>query len=297
MAASASTMEVSEREQVETLANDLAQGRSDTVGKLFAAQDAPAPLIVWRPTLADAQHPILRSFLRGCGTEGGTLPVSWLESEAFGALGEWAMVVAPGKERGDYVYRHYGAKIAEVYQTDMTGRSVFDIGGHVAVFFSALYRAVERRREQVMSVHEPPRQVFVRAWRRVIQPLVHDNGELACFAAVNMPDNDLRAGLEVLPDAALVVAMDGSVCYANRPACLLFGQPRSPLAGMSVQNFTGLDIELPVSPEKLILEGGPRHVRRVMAQGSTLVPVHMTIGATYYRDMPLYVMSVRSSGR
>ncbi|WP_146205013.1 PAS domain-containing protein [Meridianimarinicoccus roseus] len=288
--------DVPEAQLVEDLATDLAQGKSDTAGKLFAAHDAPAPLIVWRPTLADAQHPILRSFLRGCGEGGGPLPVSWLDSEAFGALGDWAMVVAPGNEPGDYVYRHYGSKIAEVYQTDMTGRSVFDIGGHVAVFFSALYHAVERRREQVMSVHEPPRQVFVRAWRRIIQPLLHESGELACFAAVNMPDNDLRAGLEVLPEAAMVVSMDGNVCYANRPACLLFGQPRSPLAGMSVQAFTGLDIELPKSPEKLILEGGPRHLRRVMARGSLLVPVNMTIGATYYRDMPLYVISVRSSG-
>jgi PAS domain S-box-containing protein len=280
--------------RVARLADDLAQGRTDTLGALFAAHDAPTPTIVWKPGLIDAQHPILRSFLRGCGgAPDGTLPVAWLDSEEFSALADWAMVVVPIEGEDDLIYRHYGSKIAEVYQSDMTGRRVSSIGGHVAEFFQALYAAVGRRREPVMSQHEPPRQVFVRAWRRIILPLINDAGDVACFAAVNVPDNDLRAGLEVLPDAVMVVTEGGDVCYANRAACLLFGQSRSPLAGMDLRRFTGLDIDLPESPEQLVLEGRVRTLREVTIQGSVIVPVHLTLAATFYRDIPLYVISAR----
>ncbi len=279
------------------LSEALAQGRADTASALFAAHGAPAPLIVWRPTLVDAQHPILRSFLRACGDGGGPLPVSFLDTEEFAALADWAMVVAPvGTSGEDYSYRHYGSKIAEVYQADLTGQRTSSIGGHVAMFFTALYNAVAVRREPVLSVHEPPRQVFVRAWRRVIQPLTDDTGAIVCHAVANVPDNDLRAGLEVLPHAVMVVTAAGEVCYANRAACLLFGQPRSPLARMGVGTFTGLDIALPESPDRVILDVIPREERALLSRDGQIVPVHLTIGATFYRDLPLYVISARADG-
>ena len=281
-------------ENMAALATALAQGRADTASALFAAHGAPAPLIVWRPTLADAQHPILRSFLRGCGENSGPLPVSWLDSEEFAALADWAMVVAPvGTDGEDFSYRHYGSKIAEVYRADLTGQRTSSIGGHVALFFTALYNAVAVRREPVLSVHEPPRQVFVRAWRRVIQPLTDDGGTIVCYAVANVPDNDLRAGLEVLPHAVMVVTAGGEVCYANRAACLLFGQPRSPLAGMGLDAFTGLDIVLPESPDRVILDGHPREERELLLRNGIIVPVRLTIGSTFYRDLPLYVISAR----
>jgi len=279
------------------LAAALAQGRADTASALFAAHGAPAPLIVWRPTLADAQHPILRSFLRGCGDGGGPLPVSFLDSEEFAALADWAMVVAPiDGARDDFSYRHYGPKIAEVYRADLTGQRTSSIGGHVALFFTALYNAVALRREPVLSVHEPPRQVFVRAWRRIIQPLVDQSGDIVCYAVANVPDNDLRAGLEVLPHAVMVVSAAGEVCYANRPACLMFGQPRSPLAGMGLETFTGLDLILPESPDRLILDGRPREERALLTRNGIIVSVHLTIGATFYRDLPFYVISAHDEG-
>lgn len=279
-------------EGAEPLAATLVQGRSDAAGALFAAHGAPAPIIVWRPTLADARHPILRSFLRASGGQSGPLPLTWLDSEEFAALAEWAMVVVPVDGTGeDHVYRHYGAKIAEVYQKDLTGQRTSDIGGHMSLFFTALYNAAATRRETVLSVHEPPQQVFVRAWRRVIQPLVDDGGDIVCHAVANVPDNDLRAGLEVLPNAVMVVTAGGEVCYANRAACLLFGQPRSPLARTGLGAFTGLDIALPESPDRLVLDGQPVEDRALMARGGIVTPIRLTTGATFYRDVPLYVIS------
>ena len=278
---------------LKTLAQHLAEGRSDTLARLFAQNNAPAPQVVWQPSLVDAQHPILRSFLRGVSAADPPINVRWLDSEEFGALNEWTMVVAPTDDGNDFYYRHYGAKIAEVYQADMTGRRVSHIGGHVSVFFSALYRAVTLRNEPVLSVHEPPRMVFVRAWRRIIQPLIDDDGAITCFAAVNVPDNDLRAGLEVLSQAVMVVSPEGAVQYANRAACLLFGQARSPLGGADLASFAGIEIDLPSSPDRLILQGGQRETRGVIRHGSMLVPIVLTIGATYYRDLPLFVISAR----
>ncbi|TDL85331.1 PAS domain-containing protein [Meridianimarinicoccus aquatilis] len=275
------------------LAQDLAQGRSDTVGKYFAAHGASAPQIVWTPSLEDPRHPVLRSFLRACGETDSVLPVTWLDSDAFSVLRDWAMIVEPGETEGDYIYRYYGSKIAEVYQFDMTGRSVSEFGGYISGFFAALYKAVELRRQPVMSAHEPPKQVFVRAWRRIIQPLVDEGGNFACFAVINIPDNELRAGLDVLPDAVMVVSADGNVCFANRAACVLFGQARSPLGSVSLQEFAGLELALPDAPEKLILEGRPRHLRRLTARGKLLLPVALTIAATYYRDQPFFIISAR----
>lgn len=278
---------------VAELAQDLAQGRSDTVGRYFATHGASAPQIVWTPSLEDPRHPVLRSFLRACGETDSVLPVTWLDSDSFSVLRDWAMIVEPSDAEGDYVYRHYGSKIAEVYQSDMSGRSVSEFGGYISGFFAALYRAVELRRQPVMSSHEPPKQVFVRAWRRIIQPLVNADGTFACFAVINIPDNELRAGLDVLPDAVMVIAADSNVCFANRAACVLFGQARSPLGKVSLQEFTGLELALPDAPEKLILEGRPRQLRRVTASGSMVLHVSLTVGATYYRDQPFFIISAR----
>lgn len=277
---------------INALARDLARGQSETAGALFAAQGAPAPMVVWHPTLADAPHPLLRSFLRATGMPEGALPVQWLESEGFKALSDWTMIVAPDAD-GELTYRHYGAGIADAYRIDMTGRRVRDIGGHVSVFFQALYRAAEGRRSPVLSLHEAPRQVFVRSWRRIIQPIEDAGGAPAGFAVVNIPDNDLRAGLEVLPDAVMVVASDGELYYANRAACLLFERLRGARAGETVQAFTGLDLALPESPEGLIRGGRPLVRRDVIAQGAQLLPLRLSIGATFYRDAPIYVVSAR----
>jgi len=279
------------------LRDSLAAGRSDEAAALFHAHDARAPRVVWRPALVDLNHPVLRSFFRGCGAPAGPVAQTWIDSEEFAALADWCRVLEVARGGGDYVYRHYGAEIARVYQADMTGRRVSDIGGHVSAFFRALYEAAARRREPVKSVHEPPRQVFVRAWRRLIVPLQRGEGPVDCFVAANVPDNELRAGLDVMPDPVMVVAPTGEVCYANRAACLTFGGGRGPQPGVSLHGYAGLDLALPDSPDRLILQGTQRKTCAKVVRGGVLVPLEVTVGATYYRDMPFFVIAVRDARR
>ncbi|MCA8884302.1 MAG: PAS domain-containing protein [Rhodobacteraceae bacterium] len=279
---------------LDRLTDDLVEGRSDTVCALFAHHGAACPSVVWRPSLVDVQHPILRSFLRACAnSRGGPMPLSWIESDDFTALADWAMILEPVEGGADFIYRHYGPQIAQHYGRDMTGQKASDIGGHVALFFMALYRAALRRREVVKSIHEPPRQVFVRAWRRVLVPLEDHDGQIKAFAVANVPDNELRAGLEAMPEAVLVVDREGTVCYANRAACLLFDRGRGPKPGVSLHDFTGLDPILPDAPEDLILEGRLRVDRQMLMRDRVPTPVRVTCGATYYRDMPFFILTVR----
>lgn len=280
---------------LDELTADLAAGRTDTVGALFSDQGAARPTVLWRPGLVDVQHPILRSFLRSSGgADGGPVPVSWIESEEFAALADWAMILEPCDDGRDFVYRHYGSQIALSYRKDMQGLRASDIGGHVALFFLALYRAAARRREIVKSTHEPPRQVFVRAWRRLVVPLEDEAGRIQGFAVANVPDNDLRAGLEVIPDAVLVVDAEGGLCYANRAACLLFEQGRGPKPGVTLQEFTGMEPDLPGSPQDLILEGKLRRELHMVKRGGVPTAMRVTCGATYYRDMPFFILTVRA---
>lgn len=277
----------------QALVADLVAGQNEQVHRLFARNGAAAPTLVWRPGLYDMQHPVLRSFLRGCGGDTGR-PVSdtWLDSEEFAALADWAMILEPTAD-GDFTFRHYGQQIMQSYRKDMRGQRVSQIGGHVGAFLLAVYHAAHKRREIVSSVHEPPRQVFVRAWRRLVVPLTRDGEDFRGFAVANVPDNDLRAGLEVLPDAVLVVSADGEICYANRPARLLFSHTRGPMPGETVADFIGSDPQLPDSPEELILSGQHHEARLMLMRGGVPMPLRLTCGGTYYRDMPFFVLSLR----
>lgn len=263
---------------------------------LFAAEAARPPRILWDPAADDVAHPVLRSFLRSCAGESFPLPLDWADGDTFGTLAEFGLLLERIPGQDDFVYLHYGAEIAAAYGTSMRGRRVSDLGGHVAQFFLALYLAAIERRQSVLSVHEPPRQVFVRAWHRVILPLADATGEIRRFAVVNLPDNELRAGLDTIPEAVMVVAADGMVCFANRAACLMFDKPRSPLAGSSFAAFTGLKIDLPRDPEALVVTGGQVKQRCMRLSGQRVLPVELTVGATVYREAPFLVITARELG-
>ncbi|WP_139840058.1 PAS domain-containing protein [Pseudoruegeria sp. SK021] len=278
------------------LSHELSAGRTDTVGALFASQGARSPLVVWDPCLADLNHPTLRSFLKAAHRErdpSGRILDRWADSAEFAAYSDWMMIVSPADGQIDFRYDHYGREIAAAYGQDMTGRLTSEIGGHIALFFSALYQAVSRRNQIVSSEHEPPKQVFVRVWRRLVVPLYDSQGAFSRLAVINLADNDLRAGLDVLPDAVLVVEPDGKVCFANRPAVELFGPARDLVPGMTLAEFTGLEIDLPKSPADAVLNRMERQVRHLVVRNAMIVALQLSIGATMYRDNPLFIVSAR----
>lgn len=282
---------------VAALARDLAAGKTDTTGQLFAANGAASPIVTWSPRGPDVRHPVLRSCLQSLGRAAGrdgTVRDTWLDSDDFAALSDWSMVLSPDPDLADFTYDLYGSQVAQAYRGDMTGARTSGFGGHIALFFTALYQAVIHRREIVKSVHEPPRQVFVRTWNRVIVPLTDASGRVVKLAAVNVADNDLAAGLEAIGDAILVAAPDGEVWFANRAACRLFDRPRTIAPGTSLAAFTGLDLTLPEDVEALVRKGPDEQLRAHVLRDRLLVPLRVAFGATYYRNRPVLVVTVRA---
>ena len=279
---------------VEELAATLARGETAAMSALFRENGSRVPFLLWSPSLVDVQHPVSRSVLRACG---GQTPVAetFLDSEDFAALAEWTMVVEMIDDGADTRYRHYGAGIAESYGRDLTGMSVADVGGHVATFFHALYIAAATRNEIVKSVHEPPKQVFVTEWRRLLVPLTAPDGKVRRFAVANVPDNPLRAGLDMMPDPVLIVSQDGRVCCANRAACLRFQRARCVSGEDLLVDWIGGDVALPPTPDDLILSGAPHHVTARSLRAGKIVALRATIGATYYRDQAFFVVHLQDA--
>ncbi len=188
------------------IATSLMPGHEDALRRMFNEMGAQAPRIVWSPAPDDLASPVLRRFAETCEAwmdDTGHVPSERFDTEALGALKDWLMIVEP--ENGDFRYTYYGARIADHYGRDMTGQRVRDFGGHISLFFEGLYLAAQSRREWVMSEHEPPKSVFVRAWRRLIVPLFGSDGDaVARFAVLNLPENELRAGLDLVPDPVFV---------------------------------------------------------------------------------------------
>jgi len=107
----------------------------------------------------------------------------------------YLMLIDIDKKNDDFRYSVYGTKIAEVTGFDMTGKSVWDIAttSSIQVFFAACYMAAEAMRCPLYTVHEPPREITVNHWHRLILPLGL-NGEIKRFLVCNMPivSNELR---------------------------------------------------------------------------------------------------------
>lgn len=279
---------------VDRIAEALVLSRNDALQRLFRSAGAREPMVVWSPGKPDLLPASLARFAVICRTlcAHDDLPrKARFDLEAFGALRDWMMLVAP--EGGGYRYLHYGSGIADQYGRDMTGCTTADIGGHIQTFFEAVYRAAERRREWVLTEHEPPRSVFVCAWRRLIVPVIDDNGRsVAFFAAINLPENELRAGLDFVGDPVFVLDGERVVHYANVAARRAFALRGTMAPGPTLGQLTGLDLgRLPPLEEiftdtriadrvELTLHAGVAERRRI------------TVSAAEHRDRLFYVVVI-----
>jgi PAS domain-containing protein len=277
------------------LARDLAAGRTDTLGALFGRHGAAAPVVIWAPTEADFAHPAIRAFARLCIAamdDMGRVPRAAFEAADLSHVRDWLMLVDVEGAGADFRYAHYGAEIRATYQRDMTGACASAIGGHVSAFFVALYRAALARRQWALSLHEPPPEVFARRWQRLIVPL-DEGGRITRFAVLNVAENELRMGLEALPDPMLVARADGGMLFANRAARRIFGERSFQQAPVSLPAYSGLDIRLGEA------DGGlpaTRRDSRAIAVADALI-VHFTVTTSplYYRDRLCWLVALRPS--
>lgn len=268
------------RTSVTRLADDLAGGRLDAAAALFHRNGFPAPMIVWSPTAWDLAHPTLRAFAKACGV--GPIALEAFETTDLGWVADRLMVLEPDGD--DFVYRRYGREIATTYGRDMTGRRTRDFGGHISDFFHALYTAIVRRREPALSVHSPPRAVFVSEWRRLILPVMDGEGRVVRILGVNVPDNPLRAGLEAVPLPTFAVEEDETVLFANSAARAVFGDADFAARQVTMLDYAGFALRLPPGGESV--EGLPAASLR---DGQ---PLRFRVSAKriLFRDSPIAVV-------
>ncbi len=275
------------------LVASIVAGETDLLKRHFVANGASPPALTWSPATSELGTPILHSFADICddiGTESGLLSVETFRLEDFDGLDRWMMVLT--RDGPHYRYDHYGAEIRNHYGTDMTGRSTADFENYIGTFFAALYDAARTRGERVLSVHEPPMRVFVRAWRRLIVPAIDASGDITGFVAANIPDNELRAGLEMIVDPVFVTDRDGIVQYFNDAASDYFAI--APGQRRSLNSLTRLDIGDVPAPEVLLA----RHevVERldlVERKGGVMDRLAVSISAAEHRGQAYYVLLLR----
>jgi len=162
------------------------------INRHFQAAGAPAPRIVWRPTLADLRLPPLQGLLtyweglRGDAAMPSQDRIDPLDLRSF--LGH-IMLLDVVDDGADFRYRLYGSKIAARTGYDMTGKLVSQnqAGPAMGAFLSAGYRAVLGRREPLLTVHLPPPEISALQWSRLILPFVSRANRIERLMVGNIP--------------------------------------------------------------------------------------------------------------
>lgn len=279
------------------LVEDLEAGCTEFARALFARHDAPAPIVKWDPLPNDLRHPLMVRFDHLCHEMLRTdrcIQQEDFEFERFSSVHDWMMLLDVDAGGDDFRYLHYGKGIAEHFGRDMTGRCTSDIGGHVSAFFCALYQAAMRRKESVMSEHEPPRSVFVRTWRRLLVPLIGRDGSVSRIAGINLPQNDLRAGLEIIPDPVFVLDENKTIRFANSAARSVFPRVRHGGFGACMTESCKIPFEVTSSPLELVESGRVENRLCRLTVGDTISDDFLiTISGTIHVDRAFYVVMVR----
>lgn len=293
----ANTQPIEPETHVRDLTEDLIAGRSRGLRALFSAQKASTPLLIWDPQDQDLRHPVVRAFaarMRDLRDASGMVSLATFEAADLSGFDEWMMVLDPvtnaAGETVDFRYRNYGAEVVANYGRDMTGRLTSEIGGYIAVFFTALYLAVMARKQSVKSMHEPPSEVFARIWRRLIVPLHDADGRVVRIAVLNIGDNDLRAGLEAVPDPVMVVQQDGHVTFANRSARTLFGERGFLGDPISLAEYSGIVLDLSQPRESMLDRRVITEETQIGVHNSLIVHFRVTRSVIYYRDRLYYLV-------
>ncbi len=283
---------------IRELSEDLGAGRTAKLQELFRGQGARSPLVAWAPGMQDLQNPLIEKFMEQClelSDKNGLLRIDDFRLADFASMSDWMMVLAVEDEGRQFRYTHYGPAIREHFGRDMTGQTTLDFDNHISLFFTALYGAVSHRGIPVLSEHEPPAQVFVSSWRRLIVPLFDDVGHVVAFAAINVPMNELRAGLETIPDPVFVVDAEGIVRYANHEARELF--PKAELASgrQDFEALTGVSLEETDPPIELLGRRCVLDSQELMLLDTMLVDMQLTISAALHREHAFYIIVLRLS--
>ena len=281
---------------VENLAAQLHAGRDGILTRLFLSNGRRKPEIYWSPDLNAIRNPLLARFnaIRlSLSNADGRLPHDRFDIDHFRGLQDWLMVLDVENAGLDFRYSFYGDGIADMRGVSLHGTTVKDLNDYVGNFFAAVYRTVVSRKEPVLTLHEPPKSVFARSWERLIVPLFQADGTISNLIALNVPDNELRPGLEIVPDPILIADENQIVRYANRAAQETFGHQIYLGADMDLFTFAGIDMDMPASARELARTKTVRDAVSLVISGRMIERFQLTISGTIQWGNPYYVITLR----
>lgn len=284
---------------VDLVTESLLPGRRDNLRAMFNAEGLPAPIVIWSPTASELQSPRHRQFAQICRDHedtAGHIAADDVQIEDFGALADWLMVLDVEAGGEDFRYAYYGRSISNFSGLDMTGKRTSEFRGYLSTFFRGLYRAVLRTGRPVFSMHEPPKDVVIRSWQRLIVPLFGKTGDVTRLLTINVPDNEFQVGLELLVDPVFVVRADGSVIYSNRAARMMFNAPVGNGHDATLSDLTGIGLDMPDSPEDLLSQNRVIDSLVLAPRGSIMERLAMTVSAAEHRGQAFFVVVMRTIG-
>lgn len=184
-------------DSIDGTARAIAAEDYEGINSLFQAQGLREPCFLWDPRPEQVEpDPLARLLSYWNDLRGDRVFPEPREIDPFDftfALG-YIMLLDVTDDGADFRYRLYGTKIAQAYQKDMQDLRTSVFEGVIREFFIAVYRAVLIRRVPIFTQHEPPPNVFVTRWRRLILPYGRGEDRIERFMVGNMPRNPAESG-------------------------------------------------------------------------------------------------------
>lgn len=281
---------------IDDLVDAVMHGSDARLYDMFQAVGAKAPIIQWSPATTDLTNPMILDFANSCGQIGDPQqPIA----EADFALSKferhlpWMMVLEVEKEGEAFRYSHYGEGIANVRGLSMLGQTSADFGGHIGLFFTAVYGAILCRRKWLLTEHVAPKEIFARTWERLMAPVINPEGKVTRIVAMNVPDNELSAGLEIIPDPVMVLDGDQIVRYANAAARRMFDRSQFPSQDLSLFDYSGIDLDIGQSPSELVRKRAVHDRLCLATRDNMLRDFLVTISGSRIWDHDFYVITLR----
>ena len=272
-------------------------GFSSALNDSFEVQGYNAPDIVFAPQFTEMPCPELKDFFRACRAmerHDGRIRALDFDHEAVFNLRHFLIMLKVEEDGIAFRYSHYGQGIAEFRGLNMVGRRSDYFSGHVGRFFTALYQAVFQRQQWVMSIHEPPKRIFVSQWRRLIVPLFDESGtQVVEIAVLNVPYNELCSGFNAVPDPLLIADEDMMLRFANRAACAMFGAELQFGASLDLSEFAGIRVDIPETPSLLANRGAVRDLACMTVRGSVIQRFFLTISGLNMNRRAFYLIGLR----
>jgi diguanylate cyclase (GGDEF)-like protein len=181
---------------------------------------------------------------KACHAARGATPLlADFDAQALPGVSRYLMLLESVED--DFAYRYYGAEIARLLGTDMTGKLVSAFASEIGAFFLDCYRRVTAMQTPLYTLHFAQHAPQVLTWERLLMP-VKDGGHnwVAAYCEPReMRPQLLEAVLNATSDAILALrripgtggeADDWLILIANADFASVMGSPSGQLVGRRV---------------------------------------------------------------